>query len=49
MTPMINRCEQVGMQCAAQRATRHTMQVGEERASMQRSRTTAQQVKRGVI
>ena len=39
-----NRREQVEMQDAAQRATRHTDQVGEEQASTQHSRSTAQQV-----
>jgi 4-amino-4-deoxy-L-arabinose transferase-like glycosyltransferase len=39
-----NRPEQVEMLGAAQRATRHTNEVGEEQASTQRGRSTAQQV-----
>jgi 4-amino-4-deoxy-L-arabinose transferase-like glycosyltransferase len=39
-----NRRDQVEMQGAAQRATRHTDEVGEEQASTQHSRSTAQQV-----
>jgi len=39
-----NRREQAGLQGAAQRATRHTEEVGEERASTQRSSPVAQQV-----
>lgn len=39
-----NRREQAGMQGAAERATRHTAEVGEERASTQRSSLEAQQV-----
>lgn len=39
-----SRREQAGMQGAAERATRHTVEVGEERASTQRSSLDAQQV-----
>jgi alkylhydroperoxidase family enzyme len=44
MKPLKNRREQAKMQGAAQRATRHTALVGEERVSTQRSKLAAQQV-----
>jgi len=44
-----NRREQVEPQGAAQRATRHTNNVGEERASTQRRRSSAQQVIKGFL
>ena len=43
-----NRSEQGEMQGAAERATRHTALVGEERASTRQRRSSAQQVGRGV-